>query len=82
MINSPVEIQVHRCTEFQSEVANSHYPDPGGGTPTRAVSPVMRFPYSAWFIKLMDGSEIPIRFCPYCGESLICPYCAGEDLNG
>ena len=81
-IHPQVEVRVHRCFEFENEVCNSHFPDPGGGMPTRAVSPVMSFPNSKWFIKLMDGSEIPIRFCPYCGESLICPYCDGEDLNG
>ncbi len=71
MISHPhVEVMVHRCAQFQIELGNSHFPDSGGGTAVRTVSPVMSFPNSGWFIKLMDGSEIPVNFCPYCSLDL------------
>ena len=65
-----VEVVVHRCAQFEIELENSHFPDSGGGAATRTVSPVMCFPGSGWFIKLMDGSEIPVSFCPYCSLDL------------
>lgn len=71
MANLPsVQIEVHRCYEFEEANKTARFPKQENGNIGRVPAVILHAKNHGWVLRFVDAIEMPCSFCPFCGEEL------------